>query len=369
MDVIDRYYPAYLSTADNGTEEMLDILSATVTHVIDGIYDLVAEYPTAGPLMAYIKPDAIISAADPLGHDLDETMHTMHRSNFRIYRVTTSMNGIATIYAHHTSYDLGRLIVDPFGGTYTTPRAAMSAVWYYRRSGDVGPGWTVVATDAITGSWTAPNRPANFKQLMTEVQRAYPGTYWEYQGSSTAALVAYPAPVGQHSGEYKVRLGENLLSLKKDINDDTVYTQVKGFWRGTVNGQTVYRYGDAVRTGATETIDRLAWLDLSDEFTSEPTTADLTAATEAHKAEYPTAPIETIEASFLVDPWLHIGPGTTFMLGHPVWVYNPDLGIDHDLYLTKTTANSLRGTLERVTVGTPSQTLANVLMNIRRGKQ
>lgn len=77
-----------------------ETVSCEVTEERNGAYELVLKYPASGFYYSELKTERIIKAlpndkADPQA--------------FRIYRVTTPLNGIVTVYAQHISYDLANV--------------------------------------------------------------------------------------------------------------------------------------------------------------------------------------------------------------------------------------------------------------------
>lgn len=80
-----------------GIGALVDCTFCVVTEERNGEYELVMKYPTNGALYNEITKDRIVKA---------KPNDTSKAQAFRVYRITTPLNGIVTIYAQHISYDL-----------------------------------------------------------------------------------------------------------------------------------------------------------------------------------------------------------------------------------------------------------------------
>jgi len=103
-----------------GIGTLVDCTSCVVTEERNGEYELVMKYPTNGALYNEITKDRIVKA---------KPNDTSKEQAFRIYRITTPLNGIVTIYAQHISYDLVNIAVMPFSLSAVTPTQAMQKVF------------------------------------------------------------------------------------------------------------------------------------------------------------------------------------------------------------------------------------------------
>lgn len=88
-----------------GIGVLRDATSCIVTEERNGSFELVLKYPTNGNLYSYIQNEKIIVA---------KPNDTKSNQAFRIYKITTPINGIITVYAQHISYDLAYIGVVPF---------------------------------------------------------------------------------------------------------------------------------------------------------------------------------------------------------------------------------------------------------------
>lgn len=78
------------------------------------------KYPLHGALFDEIKNDRVI---------LVKPNDTSRSQPFRIYRITTPMNGIITVYAQHMSYDLSGIGVLCFESKSVSPQLALERIF------------------------------------------------------------------------------------------------------------------------------------------------------------------------------------------------------------------------------------------------
>lgn len=83
--------------ATYGIGTLTDTISCEVTEERNGVYECVLKYPVTGVHFGAIKKERLIKA---------KPNDTSKPQAFRIYRITTPLNGIVKIYAQHISYDL-----------------------------------------------------------------------------------------------------------------------------------------------------------------------------------------------------------------------------------------------------------------------
>lgn len=83
--------------ATYGIGTLTDTVSCEVTEERNGVYECVIKYPVTGVHFGEIKKERLIKA---------KPNDTSKPQAFRIYRITTPLNGIVKIYAQHISYDL-----------------------------------------------------------------------------------------------------------------------------------------------------------------------------------------------------------------------------------------------------------------------
>lgn len=91
-----------------------------VTEERNGAFECTLKYPVTGILFAELKNERLIKA---------KPNDTSKEQLFRIYRITTPINGIVTIYAQHISYDLSNIAELMWSSALISPSLAMSRVF------------------------------------------------------------------------------------------------------------------------------------------------------------------------------------------------------------------------------------------------
>ena len=91
-----------------------------VTEERNGAFECTLKYPVTGILFAELKNERLIKA---------KPNDTSKEQLFRIYRITTPINGIVTIYAQHISYDLSNIAELMWSSAMISPSLAMSRLF------------------------------------------------------------------------------------------------------------------------------------------------------------------------------------------------------------------------------------------------
>lgn len=91
-----------------------------VTEERNGAFECTLKYPVSGILFSELKNERLIKA---------KPNDTSKEQLFRIYRITTPINGIVTIYAQHISYDLSNIAELMWSSALISPSLAMSRVF------------------------------------------------------------------------------------------------------------------------------------------------------------------------------------------------------------------------------------------------
>lgn len=86
----------------------------------NGAFECTLKYPVTGILFAELKNERLIKA---------KPNDTSKEQLFRIYRITTPINGIVTMYAQHISYDLSNIAELMWSSAMISPSLAMSRLF------------------------------------------------------------------------------------------------------------------------------------------------------------------------------------------------------------------------------------------------
>lgn len=91
-----------------------------VTEERNGAFECTLKYPVTGRLFSELKNERLIKA---------KPNDTSKEQLFRIYRITTPINGIVTIYAQHISYDLSNIAELVWSSAMISPSLVMSRLF------------------------------------------------------------------------------------------------------------------------------------------------------------------------------------------------------------------------------------------------
>lgn len=91
-----------------------------VTEERNGAFECTLKYPVTGILFAELKNERLIKA---------KPNDTSKEQLFRIYRITTPINGFVTIYTQHISYDLSNIAELMWSSAKISPSLAMSRLF------------------------------------------------------------------------------------------------------------------------------------------------------------------------------------------------------------------------------------------------
>ena len=104
----------------NGIGVMSDAVACTVTEERNGAFELVLKYPVTGRNYSQIARERLVKA---------KPNDTANDQVFRIYRITTPLNGVVTVYAQHLSYDLSNIAALLWSDDRISPTLAMERLF------------------------------------------------------------------------------------------------------------------------------------------------------------------------------------------------------------------------------------------------
>lgn len=254
-----------------GNGALSDAISCLVTENLNGSYELEMKYPVTGLHAEYIVPDNIIACQANLN---------ALRQAFRIYEVKQEINGIATIYARHISYDLNGYPVEPF-----TAASLADALTGLLGNAQFPAPFTIDAdfTSAADFSVSVPSPIRSwFGGREGSIIDIYGGE-WEYDNFS--------CHLRQRRGQdnnVRVQYSKNMSKYTKDVKSDSLYSHVCAYWTDEETATTVQ--GDYVPTGITQ-VTRVKFLDASADYEDAPTAATLTVYAQSKASAYSAAAV------------------------------------------------------------------------------
>ena len=263
-----------------GLGALSDAISCIVTEERNGLYELEMQYPQSGIHFSEIQNRCIIYAIPSPYREAQP---------FRVYRITRPINGIATIYAQHISYDLAGIPVNPF--TAGSAAEALSGMASH------------AAVESPFSFWTDKSTTANFSVLVPSAARSVlggvEGSILDVYGGEylfDKFLVRLYNQRGNDNGVV-IRYGKNLTDVEQDANISSVATGVLPYWVGA-EGELVQ--GNIVNVDGTFDFVRIMTIDFSSDFENQPTASELeTRAMQYIKSNKIGVPSVSISVSFV----------------------------------------------------------------------
>lgn len=263
-----------------GLGALSDAISCIVTEERNGLYELEMQYPQSGIHFSEIQNRCIIYAIPSPYREAQP---------FRVYRITRPINGIATIYAQHISYDLAGIPVNPF--TAGSAAEALSGMASH------------TAVESHFSFWTDKSTTANFSVLVPSASRSVlggvEGSILDVYGGEylfDKFLVRLYNQRGNDNGVV-IRYGKNLTDVEQDANISSVATGVLPYWVGA-EGELVQ--GNIVNVDGTFDFVRIMTIDFSSDFENQPTASELeTRAMQYIKSNKIGVPSVSISVSFV----------------------------------------------------------------------
>ena len=330
-----------------GLGVLRDAIKVSVTEELNGLFELTMEYPIDGYLFNELKFTRIICCkSNPYSKP----------QPFRIYSISTPINRTVTINAAHISYDLSGFIVDPFSAANIDETITGLKTKVY---GDCP--FDYVHTVSESGELNI-YEPKSVRSVLggVHVSKAYQPDFTfdqltvimeDKRGSETGVNVVY---------------GKNLIDINQEENNTNVYTGVYPFWRDDDDNVAVLTER-VVKTPGTWNYTKIYPLDLSDEFDTMPTQAEMKAFAEAYIEAY-TLGVPEISLSISV---LQLD-GTDYEremltgkinLGDTITVQFPDAKVNAKARCIKTVYDPLQDRYETLELGDAARTLADSIIS------
>lgn len=344
----------YVSTetdfTNNGIGILADAVSCVVTQELNGMYELVLQYPVTGLHYDQIALRSILKILpDPVSDP----------QPFRIYRITRPINGVVTIYARHIAYDLDGVVCNPF--TAETVDLALQ-----------GLGGNAVMQIPFL-FYTDKTNAATY-------QLQYPQTIWSQLGGTEGSILDV------YGGEYQfdgltikllnhrgadnhvaVRYGKNMTNYEQDMEITNVYTAVYPFWHDPDGNNLMVMSTPLVSVPGTFDYDRILPLDVSEDFEEMPSEGQLLAKANAYisanNVGVPqvswTVGMEMLDQS---PEYANIANLERVVLGDTVHVYFERLGVTASARCVSIEYDALRNRYTRVQLGKVKSNLAQYLV-------
>ena len=249
-----------------GLGKLTDCISCEVKEERNGEYELTMEYPMDGVHFSEIENRSIIWAKPNYADDPQA---------FRVYQITSPIDGVIEVNAAHISYDLSGVPVAPF--TATSCSAACAGLMSHAMISTPFSIGTTVPTIADFKTEYPTSARSLFGGMEGSLLDIYGGE-WKYDNYTCTLMNAR----GQNRGVV-IRYGKNLLDLRQEANIENVYTGVLAYWKNEILGQSVQT--NIINVAGTFNYRKILVLDLSLEFTDKPTKAQLTAKAQSYMTQ------------------------------------------------------------------------------------
>ena len=287
--MIPILYPAdETSFTSNGLGRLPDATECIVTEERNGAYELRMMYPIDGLHFSDIQINRFIYAVPADGKG---------KQPFRIYSISKPLNGIVEINAEHVSYQLSHIPVSPF----EAGSLAAALVGLKDNAAEACP-FTFWTDKTVTGNFKV-TEPVSLRSRLGGVE----GSLLDVYGTGEYEFDHYTVKLHLHRGTNNgvtLRYGKNITDIKQEENIANTYTGVMPFWKGDVDGtETTIMLTEKVLHSANAAnfpYQRTIPLDLSSNFESQPTEAQLRSAANSYMTSNNIGvPAVSIDVSFI----------------------------------------------------------------------
>lgn len=197
--------------ASFGIGVLKDCTSCEVTEERNGAFECEFKYPINGPLYKEIAEERLVKA---------KPNDTAKDQVFRIYRISTPINGEITVYAQHISYDLSSVAALQWKEESISPSLAMERVF---QNTATTHGFTC-HTDYSTAKPFSVARPQSVRACLGGVAGSFLDLWGgEYEWDNFHVI--HHQGRGQKTGVV-IEYGKNLTDLEHDNETTDVYTDL-----------------------------------------------------------------------------------------------------------------------------------------------
>ena len=360
--IIPYLYATYSDLkSGGGSYKLPDVVSIGVTEERNGAFDLEMTYLYHGENAAQIVCEAFIMAVPQRGQAEEP---------FRIYSVTTPIDGILSIKAHHISYDLDGAVLQPFSKTglpniLTEINNQLSSIGFDFVL--VNNGITVSHQFSISCPQSAASVLGNGNHCLISDFGAEVSYSWD--ATNGREIITLNASRGSVSTA-TVAYGFNLLKLDSSVNSDAVYSAIYPYYIKSENGVTtlVTLTEHTVSTGATTTRTRVLPVDLTSAFSSVPTEGELRTAAQAYVAAKDWNSVESCAVDFVplqnTTEYEYNIDEQSLGLCDTVTVSAEVIGVTRTAKVTKTIYNQMVEKYDGMTVGTIPRNIADTIASL-----
>lgn len=347
----------------NGLCRLAETVRCLVTEERNGVYELELDYPVTGEHFSDIQIGRIIACTHDEAGDVQP---------FDIYEKSEPLDGIVTFYAHHISYRLNEIVVEPF--TASTCATAIAGL----KTNSIGTNPFSFSTDKSVSASYEVTVPKSLRGLLGGEE----GSLLDVFGTGEYKFDLFNVYLYSSRGtdtDVSIRYGKNLVEFENEVDYSETYNAIVPYWygenydssTGTSTGTLVtlsekyIQSNNALPSGRTVMVP----LDMSSDFESQPTQANLrTAATSKLSDSYAWLPLQNIKVDFVqlwqTAEYASLAPLQKVSLCDTVVVDVPMYNISGlRIKVIKVVWNTLLDRYDEMELGTPSATFASVISN------
>jgi len=194
-----------------GIGVLRDCTFCEVTEERNGAYECQFKYPVTGSLYKEIVKERLVKAK-PNDTAADQV--------FRIYRISTPINGQITVYAQHISYDLSGIAALQFESESISPTLAMEHIFQNTAT----PHNFTCQTDYSAPKAFSVTKPQSVRACLGGVAGSFLDLWGgEYEWDNFKVI--HHQGRGQHTGVV-IEYGKNLTALEHDDDNSGAYTDL-----------------------------------------------------------------------------------------------------------------------------------------------
>ena len=206
-----------------GIGALAETISCEVTEERNGIYELIMKYPVTGSLYKEIKTERLVKA---------KPNDTADDQAFRIYRVSTPLDGVVSIFAQHISYDLLGVAALQWQSQSISPTLAMQRVF----DNTATPHNFTCETDYSEAKAFAVDRPKSVRACLGGSAGSFLDLWGgEYEWDNFHVI--HHQGRGQSTGVV-IEYGKNLTELEHNNDNSGVYTEMLPYAVNTADDGT-----------------------------------------------------------------------------------------------------------------------------------
>ena len=335
----------------NGIGRLSDAISCVVDLEANGEYELTMVYPLTGVHFSELQMSSIIFAKPD---------NKRENQAFRVYKISKPISGKVTVNAEHISYQLSQIPVSPF-----IAESAASAFSGLKTNAAVECPFEFW-TDKTSSGKFAVEVPASIRSKLGGSEGSILDVYGgEYEFDMYT--VRLYNKLGQDNG-VAIRYGKNLTDLTQEESIANTITGIMPYWADS-EGTVIMLDEKVVESDASANYPypRIAVMDFSSEFESQPTQQQLQQAAEDYIERNDIGvPSVSLSVSFAqlwqTEEYKDIAPLEEVAVFDTVTVQFDELGVDAKAKIRHTTYNVLLERYDSVEIGDARSNISTTLM-------